>query len=62
MDPRDSQAKYNKLGVHSDILVVHEENQFRVVFITENKFSTVTYVDGTKYKKLAEQHQSQVSH
>ena len=40
MDPRGPcnifgglQAKHNKLGVHNDILGVHEENQLRMLFI-----------------------------
>ena len=27
------EAKHNKLGVHNDILGVHEENQLRTLFI-----------------------------
>ena len=40
MDPNGSwnidgcpQVKHNKLGVHNDILVVHEENQLKMGFI-----------------------------
>ena len=50
MDPRGPcnisggpQAKHNKLGVHNDILVVHEENRLRMLFIIKNSVSTVIY-------------------
>ena len=36
-------AKHKKLGVHNDILGVHEENQLRTFFIFENLIYTVIY-------------------
>ena len=44
----DPQIKYNKLGVHNDILVVHIENQFKRVVITKNKISTIIYTNGAQ--------------
>ena len=38
------QAKHNKLGVHNDILGVHEENQLRTFFIFKNSISNVIYI------------------
>ena len=38
-------SKHSKLGVHSNILAVQEENQLRTVFITENNIHTASYIN-----------------
>ena len=59
MDPRGPcnisggpQAKHNKLGVHNDILGVHEENQLRTLFIFKNSISTVIYIILNRFSDL----------
>ena len=59
MDPRGPRnisggpsAKHNKLAVLNDIFGVHEENQFRTLFIFKNTISTVTYIILNRFSDL----------
>ena len=59
MDPRGPcnisggpKAKHNKLGVHNDILGVHEENKLRTLFIFKNSISTVIYIILNRFSDL----------
>ena len=46
------QAKHDKLGVHNDILGVHEENKLRALFIFKNSISSVIYIILNRFSDL----------